>query len=70
MNKLYISIGMALAVGLALFGIYRMGYVAGRDSFKVKIQEELLDKKGKMDEIRNNRPDKPTVVKRLRDGSF
>lgn len=68
--KAWVTLGLVLVIGLALFGIYRMGYNAGRDSFKVKIQEELLDKKGKMDEIRNNRPDKPTVIKRLRNGSF
>ncbi len=70
MNKLYIYLGLALVIGLALFSIYRMGYNAGRDSFKVKVQEELLDKKAKMDVIRNNRPDRATIVKRLLDGSF
>lgn len=42
MNKLYISIGLALVVGLALFGIYRMGYVAGRDSANVAIQQKNI----------------------------
>ncbi len=70
MTRLYIALGLAVFVSLALFYTYRIGYNAGRDSFKVKVQEELLDKKAKMDVIRNNRPDRATVVKRLLDGSF
>ena len=50
--KAWVTLGLVLVIGLALFGIYRMGYNAGRDSANVAIQEKNI--KDTNDAIKNS----------------
>ena len=66
----YLLLFGILGVLGTLGGVYIKGRMDCSNAVINKALQETIEKKEKLDEIRNNRPDTKRVIERLRAGSF